>query len=94
MYAIGLSYRTLAPSRRVSPNSFAAVSTPFGEMAQHLELNLPRNPERTVALRKLLEAKDAAVRAAGAGVMFPRNQVTVGRAAYKSQDLQRRRDRR
>jgi hypothetical protein len=25
---------------------------------------LPRNPERTVALRKLLEAKDAAVRAA------------------------------
>jgi hypothetical protein len=32
-------------------------------MAQHLELNLPRNPERTVALRKLLEAKDAAVRA-------------------------------
>lgn len=24
---------------------------------------LPRNPERTVALRKLLEAKDAAVRA-------------------------------
>ncbi len=26
-------------------------------------LALPRNPERTVALRKLLEAKDAAVRA-------------------------------
>lgn len=25
--------------------------------------SLPRNPERTVALRKLLEAKDAAVRA-------------------------------
>jgi len=25
--------------------------------------NLPRNPERTVALRKLLEAKDCAVRA-------------------------------
>jgi len=25
---------------------------------------LPRNPERTVALRKLLESKDAAVRAA------------------------------
>jgi hypothetical protein len=27
-------------------------------------MTLPRNPERTVALRKLLEAKDAAVRAA------------------------------
>jgi hypothetical protein len=25
--------------------------------------DLPRNPERTVALRKLLESKDAAVRA-------------------------------
>jgi hypothetical protein len=29
----------------------------------HNPLPLPRNPERTVALRKLLEAKDAAVRA-------------------------------
>lgn len=28
-----------------------------------LEEPIPRNPERTVALRKLLEAKDAAVRA-------------------------------
>jgi hypothetical protein len=28
-----------------------------------LQAALPRNPERTVALRKLLEAKDAAVRA-------------------------------
>lgn len=27
------------------------------------DLNLPSNPERTVALRKLLEAKDSAVRA-------------------------------
>lgn len=26
-------------------------------------MGVPRNPERTVALRKLLEAKDAAVRA-------------------------------
>ena len=30
-------------------------------------MGLPRNPERTVALRKLLEAKDAAVRAKLAG---------------------------
>jgi len=40
------------------------VSAPFGRLAEELCLNLPRNPERSVALRKLLEAKDAAVRAA------------------------------
>lgn len=39
------------------------ISKPFGEMADRLIEKLPRNPERTVALRKLLEAKDAAVRA-------------------------------
>jgi hypothetical protein len=32
-------------------------------MARSLIDTIPRNPERTVALRKLLEAKDAAVRA-------------------------------
>ena len=36
------------------------VSLPAWQIVE----NLPRNPERTVALRKLLEAKDAAVRAA------------------------------
>ena len=41
----------------------AAVSKPFAELADQVVANLPRNPERTVALRKLLEAKDAAVRA-------------------------------
>lgn len=41
-----------------------SVSAPFGELARTLVRELPRNPERTVALRKLLEAKDAAVRAA------------------------------
>ncbi len=39
------------------------VSKPFGQLAEELIATLPRNPERTVALRKLLEAKDAAVRA-------------------------------
>lgn len=39
------------------------VSKPFGELAENLVAHLPRNPERTVALRKLLEAKDCAVRA-------------------------------
>jgi hypothetical protein len=40
-----------------------AISKPFGELATFIVETLPRNPERTVALRKLLEAKDAAVRA-------------------------------
>lgn len=45
------------------PPHLAAVSAPFGQLADKIEAELPRNPERTVALRKLLEAKDAAVRA-------------------------------
>jgi hypothetical protein len=40
-----------------------SVSEPFWELAIWIASELPRNPERTVALRKLLEAKDAAVRA-------------------------------
>lgn len=45
------------------PPHLAAVSRPFAELADKVIAELPRNPERTVALRKLLEAKDAAVRA-------------------------------
>lgn len=45
------------------PPHLQEVSRPFGEMAEKIVTTLPRNPERTVALRKLLEAKDAAVRA-------------------------------
>lgn len=44
------------------PERLQEVSKPFCDMASKL-LELPRNPERTVALRKLLESKDAAVRA-------------------------------
>lgn len=60
------------------PPNLQAISKPFCELAHAIVLGdnvpesgfctfgsaLPRNPERTVALRKLLEAKDAAVRAA------------------------------
>lgn len=46
------------------PAKLQVVSKPFGELAESIVGELPRNPERTVALRKLLEAKDAAVRAA------------------------------
>ncbi len=45
------------------PAHLQAVSKPFGDLATQIVETLPRNPERTVALRKLLEAKDAAVRA-------------------------------
>lgn len=45
------------------PPHLANVSQPFGDLACKLVAALPRNPERTVALRKLLEAKDCAVRA-------------------------------
>lgn len=39
-------------------------SKPFCDLARHIIDTTPRNAERTVALRKLLEAKDAGVRAA------------------------------
>jgi|ERR1051325_1663562 hypothetical protein len=59
------------------PPHLQVVSKPFGDLARQLVGDpsapppdtgwipggLPRSPERTVALRKLLEAKDAAVRA-------------------------------
>lgn len=44
------------------PEHLQKVSAPFHMMANDLVENLPSNPERTVALRKLLEAKDCAVR--------------------------------
>lgn len=45
------------------PPHLQAVSKPFGELAHQLEAELPSNPEKTAAFRKLLEAKDCAVRA-------------------------------
>ena len=44
------------------PEHLREVSSDFWHLAQKL-VKRPRNPERTVALRKLLEAKDCAVRA-------------------------------
>ena len=40
-----------------------AVSKPFAELAERVVALVPAEPERTVSLRKLLEAKDTAVRA-------------------------------
>lgn len=45
------------------PPHLQAVSKPFGDLARQIVDTLPQNPERTTALRKLLEAKDCAVRA-------------------------------
>lgn len=45
------------------PERLRATSRLFFILAAELIRSLPRNAERTVALRKLLEAKDCAVRA-------------------------------
>lgn len=45
------------------PEPLQKVSRWFCDVADLIYFNLPAGPERTVALRKLLEAKDAAVRA-------------------------------
>lgn len=45
------------------PAQLQAVSKPFGDLARDLAASLPANAERNTAMRKLLEAKDCAVRA-------------------------------
>ncbi len=45
------------------PPRLAEVSQPFGQLALLVVETLPDNTERVEALRKLLEAKDCAVRA-------------------------------
>ena len=45
------------------PEPLQAISRPFCLLAEQMVADLERNPERTVMLRKLLEAKDCAVRA-------------------------------
>lgn len=46
------------------PPHLQTVSAPCGVLAHEMADNLPNGPELTVGLRKLLEAKDAFVRAA------------------------------
>ncbi len=45
------------------PEALRDRSKMFCDLARQIINSTPRNPERTVALRKLLEAKDANVRA-------------------------------
>ena len=44
------------------PEKLQQVSKPFGDLANQIAADLPKNEESDMALRKLLEAKDAAVR--------------------------------
>lgn len=44
------------------PINLQEVSMQFSDLANWMIENLPENPESTVAVRKLLEAKDCAVR--------------------------------
>lgn len=46
------------------PAHLRGISKPFAELALHMVAILPSNAERSAGLRKLLEAKDACVRAA------------------------------
>lgn len=46
------------------PEKLQVISKPFGELAQFMAATLPPSPETSAGLRKLLEAKDCAVRAA------------------------------
>lgn len=45
------------------PAALQKVSRPFGELAEMIATSGTAGPETTTALRKLLEAKDCAVRA-------------------------------
>lgn len=45
------------------PEKLWSKSMPFHDLAEWITASIEPGPERTVALRKLLEAKDAAVRA-------------------------------
>ena len=46
------------------PSHLQAISKPFAQTAITILQTTKRNPEQTMALRKLLEAKDCAVRSA------------------------------
>lgn len=44
------------------PDHLREISVPFKELAAQIANRFPENAERSVCLRKLLEAKDCAVR--------------------------------
>jgi len=60
------------------PPGLQHVSAPFAALASRIVHTLPRNAERSTALRNLLNAKDAAVRAA---IARPVSTLIAGEAA-------------
>ena len=66
------------------PKYLQDVSKPFGDLARDMWEIEPAHSERGVALRKLLEAKDAAVRAVVLDVM----DIEQGHAEAVSVDVQ------
>ena len=53
------------------PPNLATISRPFGELAAMMANDLPYRAETAAGLRKLLEAKDCAVRAAACRIGAP-----------------------
>ncbi len=44
------------------PTHLQEISKPFCDLAEHMNNTLPNNTELSMGLRKLLEAKDCAIR--------------------------------
>ncbi|MEH6402523.1 MAG: hypothetical protein V7750_04070 [Sneathiella sp.] len=59
------------------PESLQNVSKPFYKLAQSLVDELPSHPQKMVALQKLLEAKDSAVRIAVAKTHAQRDHIKL-----------------
>ena len=72
------------------PTALREISEPFCDLAEFVVDHLPRNAERSVALRKLLEAKDAAVRA---NVEVARKETFYDRLLAESKTLETQRER-
>lgn len=72
------------------PPYLQAISAPCRDLAFDIATSLPDNPELTAGLRKLLEAKDAFVRAAlvaqsAAQTAAARDRITAGTVLNKGQ---------
>jgi hypothetical protein len=57
------------------PEGLQGISMPFNKLANSLVDQLPNHPQKMIALQKLLEAKDAAVRIAVAKTRIRRKEI-------------------
>lgn len=74
------------------PPALREISEPFCDLAEFVVDHLPRNAERSIALRKLLEAKDAAVRA-NVETVAARKETFYDRLLVESKTLETQRER-